>query len=65
MLKRVRRFSILLVLLGCFLCLHVQEWQGRTSPNDTTVCIICFFVVPYISYMARMVMRRREGELAE
>ena len=64
-MKRVRRFSILLVLLSCFVCLHVQEWQGRTSPSNTTVCVIFFVVVQYISYMARMVMPGGDGARAE
>ena len=65
MLKRVRCFSILLVLLWCFLCLHVQEWQGRTCSSNTTVWVIFFIVLPYISYMARMVMAGGDDARAE
>ena len=46
----------MLVLLWCFVCLHVQEWQGRTCPSNTTVSVIQFVVLLFLSYMARMVM---------
>ena len=39
-MKQVWRFYILLVLLWCFVCLHVQEWQGRTFPSNTSVCVV-------------------------
>ena len=35
------------------------------SPSNTTVCVIFFVVVPYISYMARMVMPGGNGAQAE
>ena len=65
MVKRVWRFYILLVPLWCFVCLHVQEWQGRTFPSNTSVCVIFFVVLPYILYMARMVMPGGDGARAE
>ena len=46
----------MLVLLWCFVCLHVQEWQGRTCPSNTTVLVMEFVVLPFISYLVRMVM---------
>ena len=52
-MKWVRRFSIVLDRSWCFVCLHVQESQGRTSPSNTTVCVIFVVGVPYISYMER------------
>ena len=46
----------MLVLLWCFVCLHVQEWQGRTYLNVTIVLVIEFVVLPFLSYLSRMVM---------
>ena len=46
----------MLVLLWCFVCLHVQEWQGRTCPSITTILLIEFVILPFLSYLARMVM---------
>ena len=46
----------MLALLWCFVYLHVQEWQGRTCPSNTTISIVEFVVLPFLSYLARMVM---------
>ena len=55
-LKQVQRFPIVLVLLWCFVCLHVQEWQGKTCPSNTTISVMEFVVLLFISNLARMVM---------
>ena len=46
----------MLVLLWCFICLHVQEWHGRTCPKNTTISVIEFVMLPFLSYLAKMVM---------
>ena len=55
-LKRVQNFSIVLVLLWCFVCFYIQECLGWVCPSNIAVWILDFFVLPFLSYPVTTVM---------